>query len=396
MNASLIEPYSGLRVLDLSQGIAGPYCAMILLENGAQVVKVEPPTGDWSRGIGQAVDGMSALSIAYNQGKRSICIDASRDEGRELIRRLALQSDVVIESFRPGVMERLGLSYAELSRERPDLVYVSVTAFGREGPYSGRPGSDSTLQAMSGLMQANRDACQVPRKVGILLVDIATGIYAAQATGAALYRLKAHGVGQHLDLSLLDTAAALQSGAIVDEALSEGRVAQPHSVPAGTFATRDGHINVTSLHDRMFIGLCQAIKQGQWAADPRFATAALRFQHAEEINAALQRIFGQESTAYWVQTLNQHGVVCGKVSGYADFLEDPQVRYRGLFQPGRQGDVSVPMARLPGTAPAQAAKPSPRRGEHTRDILAGLGLGRPQQQKLHDAGIVSSWNAGQA
>lgn len=385
------SPYSGLKVLDLSQGIAGPYCAMILLENGAEVIKVEPPAGDWGRNIGNQVNGMTALSIAYNLGKRSICIDASKEQGRALVHQLALQADVVIESFRPGVAERLGLSYEELSRERPDLVYVSVSAFGADGPYAARPGSDSTLQAMSGLMVVNKDANQNPRKVGILLVDITTGIYAAQATGAALYSRAISGKGRRVEVSLLDAAAAIQSGAIVDEALSDGSISQPLSVPAGTFATQDGHINVTSLHDRMFVGLCRAIEKNEWITESRFSTAAQRFPHADEINTVLKQIFQSKPTTYWIETLSKHGVVCGKVSGYPDFLKDPQITHRQIFkQSAISESQTVPVPRIPGTPAASTAKRSPRQGEHTREILFQFGLSEQQQQELFDSGAVSS------
>lgn len=384
-------PYHGLKVLDFSQGIAGPYCAMLLLQNGAQVTKVEPPAGDWSRGIGHASEGMSALAISYNLGKQSICIDGRNAQGRALMRTLALQADIVIESFRPGVMEKLGLSYAELARERPDLIYVSVTAFGPDGPYADRPGSDSTLQAMSGMMMVNRDHVGTPRKVGILIIDVATGIYAAQATGTALYRRATHGIGTHVEISLLETAAAVQGGAIIDEALGGGRVAQPLSVPAGTFATQDGHVNVTSLHDRMFVGLCKAIGKDAWATDARFATAAERFAHAAEINGELEVAFREQPTAHWLETLSQHGVVCGKVAGYADFLDDPQVRHREIFRQSDQGGLcQVPVPRIPGV-PHDVAAPAPRKGEHTREVLAGFGLGAPEIQALFEAGIVSSW-----
>ncbi|PLC55950.1 CoA transferase [Pollutimonas nitritireducens] len=388
----MVAPYSGLKVLDLSQGIAGPYCAMILLESGAEVIKVEPPTGDWGRNIGIQVDGMNSLSIAYNLGKRSICIDASKEHGRALMHQLALQADVVIESFRPGVTKRLGLSYDELSKKRPDLVYVSVTAFGADGPYAMRPGSDSTLQAMSGMMVVNKDANQNPRKVGILLVDITTGIYAAQAVGAALYNRAINGKGARVEVSLLDAAAAIQSGAIVDEALSEGNVSQPLSVPAGTFATQDGHINVTSLHDRMFIGLCHAIEKNEWIADKRFSTAAHRFSYADEINSALKHIFYSKTTAYWIETLNKHGVVCGKVSGYSDFLEDPHVAHRQIFkQSGMNGPHNVRVARVPGTPRENTGKRAPRQGEDTREILSQFGFSEKQQQELFDSGAVSAW-----
>ena len=391
MSASASKPYEGLKVLDLSQGIAGPYCAEILLQNGAEVTKVEAPAGDWGRGIGYAPEGMSAMAIAFNLGKRSIGIDATREQGRMLMRRLAAQADVIIESFRPGVMERLGLSYAALSRERPDLVYVSVTAFGPDGPYADRPGSDSTLQALTGMMVANRDGRGDPRKVGVLLVDVSTGVYAAQATGAALYRRALQGKGAHVQVSLLDAAAAVQSNGIVDEALGGGQAARPLSVPAGTFATVDGYINVTSLHDRMFAGICRAIGKEEWASDPRFATVEARFAHADEINAALDRIFRTQPSTHWLRVLRENNAVCGQVNGYPEFLADPHVRQRAIFQEVAQpGLPPLPVPRVPGAPREAASGPAPRVGEHTREILAGLGLGQSEIDELLEAQVVVS------
>ena len=391
MNASANLPYEGLKVLDLSQGVAGPYCAEILLQSGADVVKVEPPAGDWGRTIGMAPGGMSAITIVYNLGKRSICIDAARPEGRALMRRMAEQADVIVESFRPGVMDRFGLSYAKLSRERPGLVYVSVTAFGPDGPYADRPGSDSTLQALSGLMVANRDAKANPRKVGVLLVDVATGIYAAQAAGAALYRRAVQGKGAHVQVSLLDAAAAVQGNAIVDATLGGGQAARPFSVPAGTFATADGHINVSSLHDRMFAGLCRATGREAWLSDPRFSTAQARFAHADEINANLESTFRDKPTAHWLQELRGYSVVCGPVCGYPEFLADPHVRHRNIFQEiAQQGIPPVPVPRVPGAAQDAAPKPAPIAGEHTVEILVDLGLGADEIDALFGAKAISA------
>lgn len=390
MNQSAARAYSGLKVLDLSQGIAGPYCAQILLQNGADVTKVEPPSGDWGRAIGFGPDGMSAIAIAYNLGKRSICVDGAIESGRVLLRRLAAAADVIVESFRPGVMQRLGLSYEELAREKPDLVYVSVSAFGPDGPYADRPGSDSTLQALSGLMVANRDESGKPRKIGIWLVDVATGIYAAQATGAALYRRATQHRGEHVQVSLLGAAAAIQGNAIVDAALGDGQPARPASVPAGTFETADGHINVTSLHDRMFAGLCRAIGQDTWLRNPHFATAEARFGHIAEINEALIQIFRSNTTSHWMELLRANSVVCGPVCGYREFLADVQVRHERIFQEIAQlGLKPVAVPRVPGTQRSVALEPAPRAGEHTIEVLTDLGLSAAEIESLFQSGAIA-------
>ncbi len=380
--------YAGLRVVDFSQGIAGPYCAQILRQNGAEVVKVEPPEGDWGRRIGYGPDGMSAIAIANNLGKRSIAVDGTRTEGREVMRRLCERADVVIESFRPGVMDRMGLSWASLSEANPALVYVSVTAFGGSGPDVARPGSDSTLQALSGMMVANRDESGTPRKIGILVVDVATGVYAAQATGAALYRRVTTGSGEHVEVSLLQSAAAVQGNSIVDAVLGGGRPARPYSVPAGTFETADGYINVTTLHDRMFAGLCRAVGHEEWLADPRFATADARFEHAADVYAALRAVLLGGASGHWQQALGREGVVCGIVSDYPAFLADPHVRQIGVFQSVRHGDAVFPVPRVPGTdAPPL---PAPATGEHTVDILRAAGLSETEIAALQASGAVGA------
>ncbi len=390
MDPALRLPYSGLSVLDLSQGIAGPYCAEILLQNGATVTKVEPPSGDWSRGIGLAIEDLTALTVANNLGKRSICVDAAIDHGREVIRRLAGKADVLVESFRPGVMDRLGLSWDSLARENPGLVYVSVTGFGPDGPYADRPASDSTLQALSGLMVANQDERGTPRKVGILVVDVMTGVFAAHATAAALYRRAMRGEGEQVHVSLLEAAAAMQGTSIVDRALNGARPPRPVSVPAGTFRTLDGFVNVTSLHDKMFAGLCRATEKMEWLDDSRMKTANSRFAHAAEINEALEQTFRVKSTEHWLRVLRQHGVVCGPVNGYEEFLQDEQVRHAAIFDHVRQfGEEVLPIPRVPGAPRGAVLRPAPRAGADTDAVLRDHCYTEAEIRALRESGAVA-------
>lgn len=388
-------PYSGLKVLDLSQGIAGPYCAEILLQNGAIVTKVEPPSGDWSRGIGLAVDGQTAISVANNLGKRSICVDAANPAGRDVIRRLVGEADVLVESFRPGVMDRLGLSYRAAADSNPGLVYVSVTGFGPDGPDADRPASDSTLQAISGLMVANRDDRGVPRKVGILVVDVMTGVFAAHAAAAALYRRATEGRGGHVIVSLLEAAAALQGNSIVEHMLSRDGPTRPVSVPAGTFRTRDGFVNVTSLHDKMFAGLCRATGRLDWLDDARLRSAQLRFEHAAEINGVLERTFQTQNTDHWLRVLRENGVVCGSVNDYETFIQDEQVLHAGIFRQVRQFiDRPVPVPRVPGSPSDAALQPAPHAGQDTDAVLADVGYSQAEIAALRESGAVGARSAG--
>ncbi|PLC54056.1 CoA transferase [Pollutimonas nitritireducens] len=380
--------YAGLKVVDLSQGVAGPYCARMLRENGAEVTKVEPLDGDWGRGIGFASDGLSALAIVNNLGKRSIAIDASTSNGRMLLRRLCKNADVLIESFRPGVMERLGLSWNTMFEENPRLIYVSVTAFGPTGPYAARPGSDSTLQAMSGLMQANADKDGTPKKVGTVVVDAVTGVYAAHATAAALYKKSITGQGSRVEVSLLECALAMQGNSIVDADLTKDRSRVPLSVPAGTFMTSDGFINVSSLHDRMFAGLCRAIGRDDWVTDSRFNSAETRAENASAINSMLESIFASRPSAYWEETLSREGVVCGVVKDYASMQADPQVRALDLLCEIEHCSGVCEVPRVPGSPRNFPVDPAPRVGENTVEILEELGFGEQEIQVFFEEGVV--------
>ena len=204
-------PYAGLRVLDISQGLAGPYCAGLLGAQGAEVTKIEPPSGDWIRNAGGGKEGMTSLAIMGSAGKRSACIDATKPEGRALILKMARQADVFVQNFRPGVIERLGFAYDVLSKDNPKLVYVSITGFGGSGPDAKKPATDSVLQAFTGIARINRDADGTPRRIPFLVPDTVTGVYAAQATGAALFAAARTGRGRHVQVSLMDACAALQS-----------------------------------------------------------------------------------------------------------------------------------------------------------------------------------------
>ena len=292
-----VGPYQGLRVLDVSQGFAGPYCGGILARSGADVVKVEPPNGDWARTIGGARDGHTAFRMVPNVGKRAICVDTTKAEGRAVLARLAADADIVIQNFRPGVVERMGISDTQLRPANPGLIYLSVLGFG-PGPYGDRPATDTIVQGVTGMMVMNKDARGTPRRIGMLAVDTAAGIYGAQQVGAALYaRLAGHG-GRHIKLSLLEVAASFQATPIIDAAMHRDRPSPPLSVPIGTFGTRDGHINLSCVSTAMFHGICRALGFDHWIDDARFASGPGRLDHAGEItNAVSQRLVTEPSDA---------------------------------------------------------------------------------------------------
>lgn len=282
-----IGPYAGLRILDLSQGIAGPYCAQMLWQQGADVLKIEPPAGDWGRHVGVVQGEHSALSIAYNVGKQGVCLDARDPRGKALLAQLASEADVVIQNFRPGVAERMGVGYDSLAHAHPGLVYVSISGYGPDGPSANAPASDSVMQADSGLMFANQTPDGEPRRIGMLMADIATALYAAQAAGAALYHQARTGQGQHVELSLFQACAALQVQDILAFGMAGERVAGAVSAPNGVFETADGRLSVLALNNDQFARLCRALDRQAWLTDATLGSNAQRMARRDDLHQAL-------------------------------------------------------------------------------------------------------------
>ncbi|ALM84285.1 CaiB/BaiF CoA-transferase family protein [Bordetella sp. N] len=382
-------PLAGIKVLDLSQGIAGPYAAAILAMQGAHVIKVEPPEGDWSRLMGGGKQGLTALSIACNPGKSSVCVDARKPEGLQLLARLVEGVDVLIESFRPGVIGRLGLDYATLAKRHPRLLYVSLTGFGDSGPYRDLPCADSVVQALTGMMVMNRDAVDQPRRIGMMAVDVTAGLYAAQGMTAGLLRQARTGLGGFLPITLMQSAAALQGIPILDAAMHAGAARKPPiTVPSGTFRTRDGLVNLTALRDKMFHGLARALGQSAWIDDPRYRTNADRLAHADEINARIQALLLEADSAHWVARFRAEDVLCAPVLDYAGFMADPQARAQGVFAEIEQGPYGkLPYARLPGAA-RTTVPAAPVLGEHTEQVLTDAGISLARVSELRKSGVV--------
>lgn len=395
-DTSLTLPYTGLRILDISQGIAGPYCAHILWQQGADVTKVEPPSGDWGRFVGVVRGEHSALSVQYNAGKRSIAIDGKVQAGRALLRQLALQSDIVVQNFRPGVAERMGLGYVELAALKPDLLYVSISGYGPDGPYADAPASDSVMQADSGLMVTNQDQHGAPRRIGMLMADVATGLYAAQAASAALYQRLARGAGSHVEVSLFEACASLQGINFLEHAMAGQRPFGAVSAPNGVFETADGQLTLLALNNDQFARVCRALGQEAWLTDTRFADNTCRMAHAEFLHAAINTLLKLQPTAFWMAQLQAHDVLHAPVRGYDAVMAHPQASHVQMFQPLAQPGLGssfaalspLPYLGLPATPFRRKVGAAPRIGEHSVQILVDAGFDAEHIEQWTAAGVV--------
>ena len=367
------EPYKSLRVLDLSQGLAGPYCGMLLAHYGANVIKLEPPGGDWSRGLGSVYGSHSALDVACNRGKRSLVLDMKLAQGKQAARGLADKCDVIIESFRPGVVQRLGLGYEDVRHTNPKVVYLSVSGFGQEGPNATRAGTDMVMQAYSGMMSLNRDGHGKPNRVTYLVADTVTALYAFQAVSVALYARREKGDGAFLDVSLMQSCAAFLMPKIIEGAL-EGETPRQLNAPAGTYRTQDGWMIITLSKESHFHALCRAIGREALLTEGRFASFVTRADHVADLVPLIQEPLLARTTAEWIAILQAHDVLCNRVHCIADWLEDPHVQatrgYRAMQVPG-MGEV--PVAGIP--ASGEGAATWPELGQHSEEILREFGYG---------------------
>ncbi len=383
-------PYTGLRILDMSQGIAGPYCAQILWQQGADVVKVEPLSGDWGRFVGVVRGEHSALSIQFNAGKRSVAIDGRGEAGRALLHSMAVQADIIVQNFRPGVMERMGLGYAALAARKPDLVYVSISGYGPDGPYADAPASDSVMQADSGLMVTNQDAQGQPRRVGMLMADVVTGLYAAQATSAALYQRLARKLGSHVEVSLFEACASFQGVNFLEHAMAGQRPFGAVSAPNGVFATADGQITLLALNNDHFARVCRALERPAWLADARFADNVSRMAHCDVLHRAIDELLMQQPSAFWMARLQAHDVLHAPVRGFDAVMAHPQATHLNMFTPLAQpGFVNLPHMGLPATVFRREALYAPRIGEHSVQVLLDAGQDGAHIQRLINAGVVA-------
>lgn len=379
----------GLKVLDFSMGVAGPHAAFLCAEHGADVVKIEPHGGDWCRDLGRRQGDMSAFFVVYNRGKRSVAIDMKDPAGREAVRAMALQADVIVEAFRPGVMTRFGLDHASLSAANPKLVYVSVNGFGSTGPMVDAPATDVIVQAFSGVMYMNRDAEGTPQRIDHVMVDVLTGLYAFQALSAALLEQARHGgPGRYIECSMLTASVAFQGAKIAEDVVEGGKLAL--YVPLGIFSTADGRISISVRKDEHFAVFSRVLGREDWLASGRFTTGEQRVRLAGELLPQVRAEFARRSTDELCALLTEAGILNSRVNDYAALAAHEQTRAAGALTWIRQDGVaeSLPMPVTPGASAENGARQAPHIGQHSRDALGAWGVAPRVLDDLQARGVI--------
>jgi formyl-CoA transferase len=385
-----MRPLDNIRILDITRALAGPYCTMMLGDLGADVIKIERPgSGDETRGWGPPFvgkpygpyPGESAYFIAANRNKRSLTVNIQSAEGQEIIRHLAGISDVLVENYRTGDLDKLGLGYPDLHRLHPKLIYCSVSGYGRTGPYAERPGYDAILQAEGGMMSITGSVEGPPSRVGIPIIDITSGMFAATAILSALRARDSTGEGQLVDISLFDSHIALLTN-VASNYLVGGKPprrlgnAHPNLVPYDAFPARDGWFVVGIANDKQWGLLCDLIARPDMKTDSRFAANRDRVTNREELGAELNQIFSQRDVDDWLTDLVKAGLPCGRINSIPEVFSHPQAQAREMTLESEHPTAGT--VRLPGfpykfsQTPAEIQRPPPMLGEHTEEVLTGL------------------------
>ncbi len=389
----------GITVLDLSQGAAGPTCAMLLADLGAEVIKVEPPGGEWGRALGPPfVQGTAAAFLGMNRNKRTLVVDLKQPGGSEVVRRLAERCDVALESFRPGVADRLGIGYQNLREANDLIVYAAISAFGQDGPWRDRPGVDGVAQAVGGIMSVTGTENGPPVKVGVPAADMAAGLFSVQTILAALFARERTGCGQRVDISLLDSLMAYQVVPLSMYLASgvpprRSGSAAPYACPNESYPTADGHVMVAAYAPKRWRSLCTIVDRPDLLTDPRFDTNENRVTNRAELSRILEPIFTSRTTAEWVEVLREADIICGPILTYPQLVAEQHVAESGelvtMTHP-EFGDLDAP--RFPGRfsgTPCEPSGPVPLRpGEHTEEILADFGFTDHEIRDLTATGVV--------
>jgi formyl-CoA transferase len=382
---------NGLRVIDLTQVMAGPFCTMMLADLGADVVKIEPPAGDSTRRMPGAVGSDSPSFSAVNRGKRSLAIDLKTPAGAGVVTRLVRGADLLVENYRPGVMASLGLDYPRLSAIEPRLIYASISGYGQTGPMKHKGGFDLVAQGVSGIMSVTGEPGGAPVKSGVPLTDLGAGLFALVGILAALEHRHNTGEGQHVDTSLLEAGVGLSvweatqyfSGRGIPERLGS---AHRMSAPYQAFRCADGYITIGGANDRAFLRLCGVLGHPEWAERPEFRTDGLRTRHRDDLAARIEQVTRDQSCGHWLALFDAHGIPCGPINDYAQVFDDPQVLARDLVVTtdhptlGSMRSLGSPIKM--SATPPDVRRRAPLLGEHSKDILAEAGYDAQEIEAL--------------
>ena len=385
------KPYEGLKVIDFSQGVAGPYCGMLLAQYGAEVIKIEPKDGDWARNLGQEYGQHSAFSVTANLGKKSIVFDLKNKKSQPILDKIINECDVFIEGFRPGVIERLGYGYERLKNINSKLIYLSISGFGQKGPMSAKPAMDPVLQAFTGFMSENKGPDDIPHRTPVIIFDMTTALYATQLVSSALFARIKEDIGKKIEVSLMEAAAAMQS-----IRLMSGYMEGPYthaSSPSGTFQTKDGWIQIIVVKNHEFTKFCNAVGWVNFHTDKRFLNNSLRRKHEAILTKEVQKLFIKETTEYWKNLLNKFEVQNEKVQNYREFVDSEQTKALELIswldQPTT--DQSWPVPNIPGMPKLVSGSKlsiAPSLGQHTKEIILQLGYSEKSIARLFDEEVI--------
>jgi formyl-CoA transferase len=379
---SAMAPLSGIRIVDLTRVVAGPFCTMMLGDMGAEVLKIEEPKhGDDSRAWAPLVDGTGSFFLALNRSKKSVALDLKTAEGADALRRLIASADVLIENFRPGSLAELGFDYAAAAALNPRLIYCSISGYGQTGPASQLPGYDAVLQGEAGIMDMTGFPGGEPTRVGVAITDYLAGLYATQGILLALHDRHASGLGQHVDISLFEAMLSvmrLPMSVLLATGNTPSRVGNEHLniAPYQPLQAKDGLIIVAVANPALWVRFCEAMERPEWRDDPRFKTNTDRVANRDALKAAIEILFQTLTVEELMRRFQAKNVPCGRVRSIAEALEHPQVRPRQIVLTLPHPEIGAidtlaPVVRLSRT-PADVTLPPPGLGEHTQDVLAGL------------------------
>jgi crotonobetainyl-CoA:carnitine CoA-transferase CaiB-like acyl-CoA transferase len=393
----MMRALEGLRVLDVTQFMAGPYCSTILADLGADVIKIEPPSGDSTRQMVGASGSESPSFNAVNRGKRSLVLNLKNPDGRELFKRLVRSSDILIENYRPGVMQAFGLDYDALAAINPALIYASISGYGQTGPHRTKGGFDLIAQGVSGIMSVTGEPGRPPAKAGIPLTDLGAALFAATGILAAVHHRGRTGIGQYIDTSLVEAGIALSvweateyfSGPGVPAPLGS---AHRMNAPYQAMRCADGYVTIGANTDRLFQRLCGVLGHPEWNEEPEFANNPSRVRHRAKLATLIERVMVEQPCRHWLALLDAADIPCGPINDYAQVFTDPQVTARGMVLEtdhpvlGRLRTLGSPI-RMSAT-PADAGRRAPLLGEHTDEVLAELGLSGDEIAALKRNGAI--------